>query len=120
MVLNFSNSMSDYKNQTITDEEQELTSRYSDSSVSFLYNNNDDDNDNDNKTSNNKHKSTLYDLDLAHGLVDLLIKNGFTLQSLLNASPFEVSNILGIDQEIAAIICAAANKKREKNKKAKN
>jgi hypothetical protein len=48
---------------------------------------------------------------LAYGLIDLLIKNNFTLELLVNTSPFELSNILGIDQDIAAIICKAVKMK---------
>jgi hypothetical protein len=45
-------------------------------------------------------------------LMDLLIRNNFTTKTLRNTSSSELSKTLGIDQEVAAIICAAANKKK--------
>ena len=85
------------RNRSITDDEQQLTSTYSDSTISFLdngirYNNN-----------NNNHKSTIRQLDLAQGLIQLLVENNFTLNSLLNTSPSELSKTLGIDQEVASM-----------------
>jgi hypothetical protein len=84
----------------MTEWEQQLTSIYSDSTVSFLYN----------KTNSNKYRNKIYDLDLPHGLIDLLIQN-YLHESLVNTSTFELANILGIDQDLAAIIVTAANKK---------
>jgi hypothetical protein len=60
-------SPSHKRNQATTDEKQ-LTSTYSDSAVSFLYN----------EANNNNDSSTLNDLDLAQGLIDLLIESNFT------------------------------------------
>jgi hypothetical protein len=49
---------------------------------------------------------------LAHGLIDLLVENNFTLEMLISTNPSELSRILAIDQEIAAIVLTAANKKK--------
>jgi hypothetical protein len=98
-------SASNKRNHVVTDDEQQLTSIYSDSLVSSLYNN------------NNKHTNTLQDLDLAQGLIQLLIRNNFTVDSLRNTSSSELSKTLGIDQEVTAIMCAAANKKNNKHRK---
>jgi hypothetical protein len=49
---------------------------------------------------------------LAHVLIDLLVENNFTLELLISTNPSELSRILAIDQEIAAIILTAANKKK--------
>ena len=89
------------RNQIVVDKEK-LTSTYNDSDISFLYDNN-----------NDGYKSTVYDLDLAQGLIELLIENNFTLKSLLNASSSELSNTLGIDQEVATLICKAAKNKKK-------
>ncbi len=91
-------SASHKRNHTTTNEQQ-VTSTYSDSAVSFSYN----------KTNNNKYRSAIHDLDLAYGLIDLLLENNFTLESLVKTSAFELSKTLGIDQEVAAIICKVAN-----------
>jgi hypothetical protein len=87
------------RNQATTDEEQ-LALTYNDSALSFLYN----------EINNNKYRSTLNDLDLAHGLIDLLIESNFTLESLVKTSASELSKTLGIDQEVAVMICKVANK----------
>lgn len=50
---------------------------------------------------------------MAHGLIDLLVENNFTLELLISTNPSELSRILAIDQEIAAIILTAANKKNQ-------
>ena len=68
-----------------------------DSDISFLYDN---------------RKNTIHTLDLARGLIQLLIENNFTLQSLLNTSSSELSKTLGIDQEVATLICKAAKTRR--------
>jgi hypothetical protein len=60
-------SPSHKRNQATIDGKQ-LTSTYSDSAVSFLYN----------ETNNNNDSSTLIDLDLAQGMIDLLIESNFT------------------------------------------
>jgi hypothetical protein len=49
-------------------------------------------------------------LDIADGLKELLISNGFTLRSLLKTSTSELAKILGIDQYIAKVIHDAAKK----------
>ena len=68
-----------------------------DSDISFLYDN---------------RKNTIHTLDLASGLIQLLVENKFTLQSLLNTSSSELSKTLGIDEEIATLICKAAKNKK--------
>jgi hypothetical protein len=65
------------KRNQVTDDEQPLTSTYSDSVVRFLYS----------ETNNNNDSSSLNDLDLAvltiaGGLIQLLVENNFTLKSL--------------------------------------
>jgi hypothetical protein len=45
-------------------DRQKLTSTCNDSGISFVYDIN----------NNDGHKSTIYDLDLAHGLIDLLVE----------------------------------------------
>jgi hypothetical protein len=92
------------RNQIVMDKEK-LTSTYNDSGISFLYNDN-----------NDGYKSTIHGLDLAQGLIQLLVENNFTLQSLLDTSSSELSKTLGIDQEVATLICnAAKNKKKMSN-----
>jgi hypothetical protein len=49
-------------------------------------------------------------LDIADGLKELLISNGFTLRSLLKTSTSELAKILGIDQYIAKVIHDATKK----------
>ena len=70
-----------------------------DSDISFLYDNS---------------KNTIHTLDLASGLIQLLVENNFTLQSLLNISSSELSKTLGIDEEVATLICKAAKNKVSK------
>jgi hypothetical protein len=89
------------RNQIMMDKEK-LTSTYNDSGISFICDNN-----------NDGYKSTIHDLDLAQGLIDLLIENNFTLKSLLNTSSSELSKTLGIDQEVATLICKTAKNKKE-------
>jgi len=98
------------RNQVVTDDEQQLTSTYSDSAVNSLYNNF---NNNTRSNNNNNYTKAMQDLDLAQGLIELLIENNFTTETLRNTSSSELSKILGIDQEVAGIICAAANKKKK-------
>jgi hypothetical protein len=57
-------------------------------------------------------KSTINDLDLANGLIELLVENNFTLKSLMDTSSSELSKTLGIDQEVATLICKAAKNKK--------
>ena len=71
-------------------------SAYNDSDISLLYDNS---------------KNTIHTLDLASGLIQLLVENNFTLQSLLNTSSSELSKTLGIDQQVATLICKAAKSK---------
>ena len=86
-----------HKRKQIMVDRQTLTSTYNDSGINFMYNNDDD------------CKSTIHGLDLAQGLIELLVENNFTLKSLLNAS----SSALSIDQEVATLIRkAAANGKK--------
>ena len=95
------------QNHRVTEDEQQLTSTYSDSTISFL-------NNSTRYNNNNNNKSTIDDLDLPYCLIDLLIKNNFSLESLTNTDPSELSSILAIDQEVSAIIWNAANKKHRK------
>ena len=91
-----------YKRNQVTTDEQHLTSIYSDSAISFLYN----------ETNNNSDSSSLNELDLAHGLIELLVENDFTVESLTDTSSSELSKTLGIDQEVATLICKAAKNKK--------
>jgi hypothetical protein len=52
---------------------------------------------------------------LAHGLIDLLVENNFTLKLLLNTSSSELSKTLGIDEEVATLICKTAKKQESPN-----
>jgi hypothetical protein len=90
-----------HKRNQITVTNEKLTSTYTDSGIGLLY----DDN-------NSGRKSTIYDLDLANGLIDLLIKNNFSLKSLLTTGSSELSKTLGIDQDVATLICKAAKNKK--------
>jgi hypothetical protein len=101
------------RNHRVTEDKQQLASTYSDSTISFLYNNREKYSNNN----NNNHGGTIDDLDLAYGLIEILVKSNYTLESLVNTDPSELSHILAIDQEIAAIICAAANKKKKEHRK---
>jgi hypothetical protein len=90
---------------TTNEKQQQSTSIYSNSTTvatapSYLYN----------QTEENNNRGTIHDLNLADGLIDLLIENNFTIQSLVKTNAFELSQILGIDVEVAAIICKEANK----------
>jgi hypothetical protein len=87
-----------HKRNPITTNRRQLISTYNDSSVDLLYDNN--------------KCSTIHDLDLAHGLIELLIENNFTLKSLMNIGSSELSKTLGIDQEVATLICKAAKNKK--------
>jgi hypothetical protein len=91
-----------HKKNQITLDRQRIT--YNDPGIGLLY---------DNKTGR---KSTIYDLDLAHGLIELLVENNFTLKSLLNTSSSELSKTLGIDEEVATLICKTAKSKKPPNK----
>jgi hypothetical protein len=104
-------SINHNRNHRVTEDKQQLALTYSDSTISFLYN------DIEKRSNNNNHGSTIGDLDLAYGLIELLVKNNYTLESLINTGPSELSCVLAIDQEVAAIICAAANKKNKEHRK---
>jgi hypothetical protein len=80
------------KRNQITVANGKSISAYNDSGIS-MYDNN---------------KSNIHNLDLARGLIQLLIENNFTLKSLLNTSSSELSKTLGIDEEVATLICKAA------------
>ena len=49
-------------------------------------------------------------LDIADGLKELLINNGFTLRLLLKTSTSELAKILGIDEYIAKLLRDAPKK----------
>lgn len=50
-------------------------------------------------------------LDIADGLKELLIThNLLSLESILTMSSSDLANTLGIDQQVAEIICVAAKK----------
>jgi hypothetical protein len=66
------------RNQIMADR-QKLISTYNYSGAGFLYDN------------NGGCKSTIHDLDLAQGLIELLVENNFTLKSLLNTGSSELS-----------------------------
>jgi hypothetical protein len=99
------------KNHYVTEDEQQLASTYSDSVTSLPYINSQEQSD------NNNHHGTIHELEIAHGLIDLLIKNKYTLPSLISTDPSELADILAIDQEVAKIICVAAKKKNNKRRK---
>lgn len=52
---------------------------------------------------------TINQLDIADGLKELLISNGFTIRLLLKTSTSELAKILGIDDYIAKLVRDAAN-----------
>ena len=72
------------RNQIVVDQEK-LTSTYNDSGISFVY---------DINNNNSNCKSTIHDLDLAQGLIDLLVEHNFAIESLLTASSSELSKLL--------------------------
>jgi hypothetical protein len=87
-------------NRNVTEEAQRLaSSTYSDLNISFLYNNKEE------YSNNNNYGGTIDDLDLAFGLIELLVKNNYTLDSLINTNPSELSRVLAIDQELLAHCC---------------
>jgi hypothetical protein len=97
----------------VTEHEQLLTSTYSNSAVSFLLN----DKEYSNNNNDHHHKNPIQALDLPYGLIDLLVDNNFTLESLINTDPSELSYVLAIDQEVVGIICTAAKNKMNKTTK---
>jgi hypothetical protein len=81
-------------------------------------------NDNNNDNDNNNTAATTYiypddiainSLDIADGLKELLIKYGFTLEALSNMPSAELAESLGIDQDIAKIICSTTRKLSDDN-----
>jgi hypothetical protein len=95
-----------HKRKQIMVDRQKLTSTHNDSGISFVYD----------IKKNHGCKSTIHELDLANGLIDLLIENNFTLKSLMDTSSSELSKTLGIDQEVATLICKAAKNKKSTTK----
>jgi hypothetical protein len=61
------------------------------------------------------YNNKIHDLDLPYGLIELLLENNFTLKSLMNTSPSELSKTLGIDEEVATLICNASKNKKKIN-----
>lgn len=49
-------------------------------------------------------------LDIADGLKELLISNGFTLRLVLKTSTSDLAKILGIDDYVAKLVSDAAKK----------
>jgi hypothetical protein len=100
----------------VTKEEQQLeSSTYSDHTTRLLSKDNREEHSN-----NNNYEGEINKLNLPYGLIELLVKNNYTLDSLINTHPSELSGVLAIDQEVAAIICAAANKKNNNGRKTAN
>jgi hypothetical protein len=60
------------------------------------------------------YNNKIHDLDLPDGLIELLVENNFTLKSLVNIGSSELSKTLGIDEEVATLICNAAKNKKKK------
>ncbi len=85
-------------------------SYYSDSFLQNQKSKMNNNNNNYNNTYNYYDKVAINSLDIADGLKELLIKYGFTLEELLNMSPSELAESLGIDKYIAQIIESAAAK----------
>lgn len=87
-------------NGNVTKEEQQLeSSTYSDHTTRSLSKDNREEHSN-----NNNYGGELNELNLAYGLIELLVKNNYTLDLLINTDPSELSGLLAIDQEVAAII----------------
>jgi hypothetical protein len=61
------------------------------------------------------YNNKIHDLDLPYGLIELALENNFTLRSLMNIGSSELSKTVGIDQEVAALICKAAKDKKKIN-----
>jgi hypothetical protein len=53
---------------------------------------------------------TINQLDIADGLKELLISNGFNLRLVLKTSTSELAKILGIDDYVAKLVSDAAKK----------
>jgi hypothetical protein len=52
-------------------------------------------------------------LDIADGLKDLIINHDLSLETILNTSTDDLARILGIDQQVVELICAAAKKQNK-------
>ena len=52
-------------------------------------------------------------LEIADGLKELVINNGFTLKSLLNTSTSDFAKLLGIDEYVAKLLTDAINRALE-------
>jgi len=51
-------------------------------------------------------------LDIPAGLKDLIISQGFTLDLLQSTQPSDLAEALGIDKDVAKLICDAARRAR--------
>ena len=51
-------------------------------------------------------------LDIPAGLKDLIISHGFTLDLLQGTQPTDLAEALGIDKDVAKLICDAARRAR--------
>jgi hypothetical protein len=49
-------------------------------------------------------------LDIPTGLKDLIINHGFTLNLLQSTKPIDLAEALGIDKDVAKLICDAARR----------
>jgi hypothetical protein len=54
--------------------------------------------------------SEIQALELAEGIRDRLILDGYTLEIILKSSPSELSKALGVDQYVAKLIIEAAKR----------
>jgi hypothetical protein len=54
-------------------------------------------------------------LDIAEGLKNMLISQGFNLESLLIMQPPDLAGMLGIDEYVAKIIISAAHNIKKKS-----
>jgi hypothetical protein len=52
--------------------------------------------------------ASIYGLEIAHGIKEMLVNHGFTLDALLKTPPAELALILGIDLYVARLIYEAA------------
>jgi hypothetical protein len=60
--------------------------------------------------------SGICDLDLADGLKDLLVKHDFNLELLVNTTSSDLSNSLGIDLDVAALILSTVDKQKRETR----
>ena len=56
------------------------------------------------------YRNLINQMEIADGLKELLISNGFTVKSLLNTSVSDFAKILGIDEYVGKILSDAVNK----------